>query len=306
MPAVRKALSGARHVYHLAANPQLWARDRHEFDAVNHRGTIHVLDAARDAGPGGSCMRAPRASSPAPMPMARSMRTWRSSNRTPSAYCLSKLRAEKGGDGSRSREGHPILIANPTMPVGPGDRGLSPPTRLILDFCRGNLPARMDCTLNLVDVRDAADGLVRILERGQPGRRYLLAGTNLTLLDLFKRLSSLTGRPIPRFRVPYPLGLAVAAVSEIWADRVTGRLPRATITGVRLARRIMHFDPSKTRAELGLETRPVDESLVAAVAWLREQGMLADASRPGPGPGEGVDEPLESRNSPLDNPGVIS
>src|SRR5262249_14590635 len=160
-------------------------------------------------------------------------------------YCLSKLLAERAAM-ERARDGQPVVVANPTMPVGPGDRGLSPPTRLILDFCRGQLPARMDCTLNLVDVRDVAEGLARVMEKGQARRRYLLAGENLTLLGLFEVLSELTGRPVPRWRVPYAVGLAAAVVSEFWADHVTGRAPRASVTGVRLARRIMHFDPRRS------------------------------------------------------------
>src|SRR5262249_16597056 len=147
-----------------------------------------------------------------------------------------KLRAEQYALEMAGR-GHPIVVANPTMPVGPGDRGLSPPTRLILDFCRGKLPIAMDCTLNLIDVRDAPLGLRRVMERAVPGRRYLLGGENLTLMVLLKRLSRLTGVPAPRLQVPYTVGLTVAVLSEFWSNHVTGRPPRATLTGLRLARR---------------------------------------------------------------------
>ncbi len=132
----------------------------------------------------------------------------------------------------------------------------------------------MDCTLNLIDVRDVAEGLVRTMERGQPGRRYLLGGENLTLVGLLGILSELSGLPVPRWRVPYVLGLAVAHVSEFWADHVTGRTPKATITGVRLTRRTMHFDPSRSLTALGLQPRPVREALADAVAWLRQTGQI--------------------------------
>src|SRR5262249_30209408 len=155
-----------------------------------------------------------------------------------------------------ARAGRPVVVANPTMPVGPGDRGLSPPSRLIRDFCLGRLPARMDCTLNLIDVRDVALGLVRTMACGEPGRRYLLGGENLTLLALLGILSDLTGVPVPRWRVPYPIGLAVAYLSEFWSDRVTGLTPKATVTGVRLTRRTMHFDASRSLAALDLRPRP--------------------------------------------------
>src|SRR6478736_7534072 len=175
-------------------------------------------------------------------------------------YCRSKLLAENEAL-ARARAGAPVVVANPTMPVGPGDRGLSPPTRLIRDFCAGKLPALIDCTLNLIDVRDVAEGLVRTMERGEPGRRYLLGGENLTLVDMLGILSELTGVPVPRWRVPYPVGLAVAVASEFWADRVTGIAPKATVTGVRLTRRTMHFDARRSLDAIGLAPRPVAESL---------------------------------------------
>src|SRR5439155_26471978 len=125
-----------------------------------------------------------------------------------------------------------------------------------------------------IDVRDVALGLSRVMERGRPGRRYLLGNENLTLLGLLQRLSELTGVLVPRWRVPYPVGLAVAAISELWADAVTRRPPKATVTGLRLARRIMHFDSSASLAEIGLQPRSIRESLADAVAWLRGSGSL--------------------------------
>jgi dihydroflavonol-4-reductase len=137
----------------------------------------------------------------------------------------------------------------------------------------------MDCTLNLIDVRDVALGLVRTMERGEPGRRYLLGGENLTLLSLLGILSELTGVAVPRWRVPYGLGLAVAYLSEFWADRVSGRTPKATVTGVRLTRRTMHFDASRSLAALDLHPRPIRQSLADAVAWLRQAGQIAPPAR---------------------------
>src|SRR5215218_6173195 len=172
--AVAEALRGGRWVYHLAANPNLWVRDRSEFDAVNHRGTVHVLDAALAAG----AERVLHTSTESILTCARSTGPIAEDvevglDDAVGPYCRSKLLAEAEAM-ARGRAGRPVVVANPTMPVGPGDRGFSPPTRLIRDFCRGKLPARMDCTLNLIDVRDVADGLVRAMSRGEPGRRYLL------------------------------------------------------------------------------------------------------------------------------------
>jgi dihydroflavonol-4-reductase len=198
-------------------------------------------------------------------------------------YCLSKLRAENAAK-ERAQAGRHVVIANPTMPVGPGDRNVSPPTRLIRDFCRGRLPARMDCSLNLIDVRDVALGLSRVLELGVPGRRYLLGGENLTLIDLLTRIGRLASVAPPAFRVPYAVGLAIAHVSEAWADWVTGSPPKATVTGVRLTRRTMHFDPSRTQAELQLTPRPINDSLADAVNWLRETHQIPQARLSSPAP----------------------
>jgi dihydroflavonol-4-reductase len=276
--AVRRALEGGRLVYHLAANPNLWARDRREFDAVNHRGTVHVLDAAIEAGAG----RIVHASTESILTCARHSGPIAEDVEVTLAdcvgpYCRSKLRAEQEAM-ARARAGHPVVVVNPTMPVGPGDRALSPPSRLIRDFCRGALPARMDCTLNLIDVRDVAEGLALAMQRGRPGRRYLLGGENLTLLGLLQCLSEMTGVPVPRRRVPYAVGLAFAFASEAWADLVSGRMPQATVTGVRLTRRTMHFDPSRSLAELGLTPRPVRDALADAVAWLRLSGQIRPPS----------------------------
>lgn len=291
--AVRCALRGARFVYHLAANPNLWTRDRRDFDAVNHRGTVHVLDAAIAAG----AERVLHCSTesiltrerPNGGPITEQVEIVEADAVGP--YCLSKLRAENAAR-ARAAAGHPVLIANPTMPVGPGDRGLSPPTRLIRDFAAGKLPAFMDCTLNLVDVRDVAEGLPRLMARGRPGRRYLLGGENLTLRSLLATLSELTGVAPPRWRVPYVLGLGIAALSEFWADQVTGAPPKATITGVRLSKRLMHFDTAPARAELGLATRPIRGALGDALKWLVLQGHLDPPPRapvsPTTGSGAGI------------------
>ena len=289
--AVRDAMRGARRVFHLAANPNLWVRDRREFEAVNHHGTIHVLDAA-------IAERAERivhvstesilTCARATGPIAEDVVVTEADAVGP--YCLSKLRAEREAM-TRADAGHPVLIANPTMPVGPGDRGLSPPSRLIRDYLRGKIPAILDCTLNLVDARDTAEGLRRIEERGQPGKRYLLGGTNLTLAGLFERLESLSGVRAPKRRVPYRAALAYAFFSEWWADYVSGRSPQATVTGVRLTRRTMHFDASRSLAELGLRVRPVEESLADAVAWLS----------PGEPPSEEISENFEIRRISLAN-----
>ena len=276
--ALTPALEGARWVYHLAANPNLWVRDRTEFEAVNHIGTVNVLDAAIEAG----AKRILHTSTESILTKAGATELINENIEIAESdavgpYCLSKLRAENAAM-ARAQAGHPIVIANPTLPIGAGDRRLSPPTRLICDFCQGRLPALMDFTLNVIDVRDVAEGLIRVLERGRIGRRYLLGGENLTLIGFLEILSELTGIPVPRRKVPYHIGLAVAYLNEFWADYVTGAPPTATVTGVRLVRRLMHFDSSRSLRELDLSPRPIREAVAEAVNWLRQTGQLPSAA----------------------------
>jgi dihydroflavonol-4-reductase len=268
------AFDGAHSVFHLAANPNLWLRDRGEFDAVNHQGTINVLDSALASGARRvlhtsteSILTSAEARGPIDENVQIELRD------AVGPYCLSKLQAEKYAL-ALAGEGRPVLVANPTMPVGPGDLNLSPPTRLVLDFCRGNLPAIMKCTLNLIDVRDVAHGLILVMRLGRPGRRYILGNQNLTLESVLEILSELSGMPVPARRVPYALALSYAWLSELWADRVTGVPPRATVTGVRLGRRIMHFDTAHTDRELAFEKRPIRASLAELIDWLRLRGLI--------------------------------
>src|SRR5262249_10146170 len=132
-----------------------------------------------------------------------------------------------------------------------------------------------DGEINLIDVRDVATGMIHALQVGEPGRRYLLGHENLSIRAVFALLARITGLPEPDRRVPYGVALAAAYVSELWADLVTHRPPAATVTGVKLTRRVMHFDPRRSLAELGLQPRPVAGSLAEAVAWYRAMGWLS-------------------------------
>lgn len=267
--AVERAVRGCGAVYHLAANPHLWTQRRGWFGQVNYRGTVHVLEAALAAG----VRRVLHTSTESILTRARQTCPIAEDQRVSirdviGPYCRSKFHAERYAL-RLAREGAPVVIVNPTLPVGPGDLGRSPPTQMILDFCRGKRREYLDAELNLIDVRDVAEGMIRALRRGRPGKRYLLGHENLSIREVFGVLARLTGLPPPRWRVPYPLALTAAYVSEWLADVVTHRPPAATVTGVKLTRRRMHFDPRRSLAELDLQPRPVIQSLADAVAWFR-------------------------------------
>ncbi|QJW99031.1 NAD-dependent epimerase/dehydratase family protein [Frigoriglobus tundricola] len=272
--AVRCALRGCGVVYHLAANPQLWTRRRSDFHAVNYLGTVHVLRAALEAG----SSRVLHTSTESILTRARQTTAIAEDQDVPAAdvigpYCRSKFRAERYAF-HLARAGAPVVVVNPTLPVGPGDLGRSPPTQMILDCCLGRRTAFLDAELNMIDVRDVAAGMVAALERGRTGVRYLLGAENWSIRRVFTHVAKLVGAAAPRWRVPYPVALAAAYVSEFVSDAVTGRIPAASVTGVKLTRRRMHFDASRSLSELGIVPRPVAASVAEAVTWFRTVGWL--------------------------------
>jgi dihydroflavonol-4-reductase len=273
-PAVRKATHGCQYVYHLAADPNLWRRDRREFDGINRMGTLHVMRAALDRGverivyTSTESILSSRNSNGGAV---ESLQLNASDMIGP--YCLSKFHAEEAVF-RMVAEGAPIIVVSPTLPVGPGDRLQTPPTRLSLSFCKGELPAYLGCRFNLIDARDVAKGMMLAMKKGRTGIRYLLGAENLHLMEWLSILGEETGQPLPRWEIPYPLALMVAWCSEKWADHVSGKMPIATITGVRLTRRNMFFDPSVSLNELGLQPRSIREAARDAVVWYRSQGWL--------------------------------
>jgi dihydroflavonol-4-reductase len=292
---VRRAVRGCRVVYHLAANPQLWTRRRADFHRVNYLGTVNVLRTALDAG----AVRVLHTSTESILTRSRQTAAIAEDQDVPPGdvigpYCRSKYRAERFAF-HLARGGAPVVVVNPTLPVGPGDWGRSPPTQMMLDFCRGKRSAYLDADLNLIDVRDVAAGMVRAVGRGRPGVRYLLGAENWSIRSVFGHLAKLTGLPEPRWRVPYPVALAAAYVSEWAADVVTGAIPAATVTGVKLTRRRMHFDATRSLAELGLTPRPVADSLAEAVRWFRDVdwvGASPGTAVPGPRFGLGLNRKI--------------
>ncbi|MBM3981197.1 MAG: NAD-dependent epimerase/dehydratase family protein [Planctomycetes bacterium] len=272
--AVRAALRDCGPVYHLAANPQLWTRRRRDFHAVNYLGTVHVLRAALDSG----APRVLHTSTESILTRAKQTAPIAEDQEVPPGdvigpYCRSKFRAERFAF-RLARAGAPVVVVNPTLPVGPGDRGRSPPTQMMLDCARGIRSAYLDADLNLIDVRDVAAGMEAALDRGRTGVRYLLGAENWSIRKVFEYVAARTGAPAPRWRVPYPVALAAAYVSEFVADAITGAIPAATVTGVKLTRRRMHFDASRSLSELALRPRAVSAAIDEALAWFREMGWL--------------------------------
>ncbi len=276
-PTVERAMAGVRRVYHTAAKAGLWAADKGELYRVNQIGTRIVLQAAQKAG----VERIVHTSTESILksrtgpPSAKLLDETVQLNETDMCgdYCRAKFLAEQEALDAAAR-GVPVVVVNPSVPVGPGDFNLTPPSRMLLGFLNGRFPAYMESTLNLVDVRDVANGHIRAADRGRLGQRYLLGNENIRLADLLVIMKELTGLSMSRRRVPYWLAFTASAVQEWRADHLTHRPPTAPLTGVRLARTPLILDNARARTELGLEFRPLRESLADAIRWFQEQGLL--------------------------------
>lgn len=274
---VADSVAGCRRVFHLAALSGLWGPDKAAFLDVNRDGTRNVLDAARRSNVE-TVVHTSTESVLIAMGRGRAPQTvTESTHWTPrqmaGAYCRGKYLAEQEARLAAAR-GQRVIIVNPTVPAGPGDHWITPPTRMMIGFLNCTYPAYLDSTLNLADARDIALGHWLAAERGEPGRRYILGAHDISLGRLIRRLGELAGRALVERRCPYPLALAVSAVNEVLADWITRRPPVAPLAGVRLAGIPVSFDNSRTRAELAWTPRSLEETLRDAVMDYRQRGLI--------------------------------
>ncbi len=272
--SLEQACHGASRVYHVAADYRLWAADPKEIYESNVAGTRHLLDAARHAGVERFVYTSTVATIAVPRPGGLpDERTIASLDEMIGHYKRSKLQAEEEAMKAAER-GLPVVIVNPTTPVGPGDAKPTPTGRILLDFLRGRMPAYVDTGLNLVAVEDVAKGHLLAAERGKVGERYILGNRNMTLKEILDVLARITGRPAPRLRLPHAVAYA-AGLADEWRARVTGREPRIPLEGVRMSRHKMFVDCSRAVRELGFAPEPVEAALERAVGWYREHGYAS-------------------------------
>jgi dihydroflavonol-4-reductase len=275
--SLRAAVAGVRHVYHVAADYRLWAPDLQVLYRANVDGTRHLLAAASEAGAERivytstvGAVGIPKDGTPGdettPVSLADMV----------GAYKASKFLAERVADEWAAR-GAPVVIVNPSAPIGPWDVKPTPTGQMIVDFLNGKMVGSVDTGLNVVHVRDVARGHILAAEKGRVGERYILGHRNLSLLEIFRMLSTLTGVPAPRFRVPYAVAWMAAAAME-GVSRITRRPPAVPLTAVRMARKRMYFTADKAIRELGLPQTPAETALKDAVAWFTARGY-ANAKR---------------------------
>ncbi len=277
--SLSRALEGVRCVYHVAADYRLWARDPREIHESNVTGTQNLLDAARQAG----VEKFVYTSTVATVAVPREGRlpneeTQSSVTEMIGHYKRSKFEAEQCA--SRAAEnGLPVVIVNPTTPVGPGDWKPTPTGKIIVDFLNGRLPGYVETGLNFVPVEDCAQGHLLAAERGRIGERYILGGRNLTLKQMLDILSSTSGRPAPRWKIPYAVAYA-AGCADMAISRLTGREPQIPLEGVRMSRHKMFVDASKAERDLGFTPGPIEAALGRAVAWYEANGYVAAGRAP--------------------------
>jgi dihydroflavonol-4-reductase len=272
--SLEKGIAGCDAVFHVAADYRLWVRDPEEMYRSNVEGTRSILEAARKSG----VRRVVYTSSVATMGFTSNGQP--ADENSPVSlekmigpYKRSKFMAEQVAI-EAARAGQDVVIVNPTTPVGERDIKPTPTGRIVVDFLKKKFPAYVDTGLNLVDATECARGHIAALEQGKTGERYILGGENLTLKQILDNLASLTGLPSPKLRVPYAMALATGVVDEVFTGRIRGKEPRATIDAVRMGRKKMFVSCAKAQRELGWKCVPVNDALLRAVQWFRQNGYV--------------------------------
>jgi len=271
---VNRATAGCQQVYHVAALYKLWVRRKAEMYTCNVTGTENILAAAREQ----NVEKVIYTSSVATLGIPK--------DGTPGTETTPVTLSDMVGHYKRSKflaeqvalryaqEGLPVVIVNPSTPVGAADLKPTPTGKMIVDFLNGKMRGFVDTGLNLIDVDDVAAGHLLAAQKGRIGEKYILGNANLTLQQILTILSELTNIPAPRHRVPYAVALSVAYADAVLARLLPWREPFVPPVGVKLSRKRMFFDATKAVRDLGLPQTPMREALRKAVVWLAEHGYV--------------------------------
>jgi dihydroflavonol-4-reductase len=272
--SLERAMRGVRRVFHVAADYRLSARNPGDLYESNVDGTRLLLEASREAGVERivytstvATMAVPAEDGALPNEETRAVL-----HQMIGHYKRSKFLAELEAIKAASA-GVPVVIVNPTAPVGPGDWKPTPTGRIIVDFLNGKMPAYVDTGLNVVPVEDVAAGHLLAAEKGRIGERYILGARNMTLKQILDALAQITGRPAPRVKMPHAVALA-AGYADQWISRLTGREPQIPVEGVKMSRHRMFVESDKAERELGYKPSSVEAALERAVRWYEEHGYI--------------------------------
>jgi dihydroflavonol-4-reductase len=270
--SLKRGMDGCEVVFHVAADYRLWAINGQELYHSNVEGTRNLLQAARDSG----VRRVVYTSSVATMGFGNN--GGMTDESTPVTlrnmigdYKRSKFIAERLVI-EAAQGGQDVVMVNPTTPIGERDIKPTPTGQIVVDFLKRKFPAYVDTGLNLVDVRDCAEGHVLAMEKAIPGERYILGGENLTLKQILDKLGEITGLPSPSIKLPYAVAYATGFVDTLVTGKIRQREPRVTLDSVRMGRKKMFVTSSKAERDLGWHPGPVDRALRRAVEWFRANG----------------------------------
>jgi dihydroflavonol-4-reductase len=277
-----RSLRGCDWCFHVAASYHLWLRDYAPMYATNVEGTRTVLEAAGTAGCARivytstvGCIGLPQDKGGQIEPTDESAEVV--PHQLTNHYKRSKWQAEQVAREWAAR-GLPVVIVNPSAPVGPRDVKPTPTGQILVDYLNRRLPAFLDTGLNWVHVRDVAVGHMLAAEKGRVGERYILGHCdgNWTMRQTLEVLAELTGIAAPRWQIPYRVAWVAACANESLA-RITGRPPKAPLAGVRMAKYKMFFNPAKAVRELGLPQTPPRQAFQDAIDWFRAHGYAGRA-----------------------------
>ena len=268
--SLARGVAGCEVVFHVAADYRLWSKNPDELYRSNVDGTRNLLEAAERAGVERIVYTSTVGCIGMPRERLGDENTPVSIADMAGHYKKSKWLAEQVAR-EKARAGLPVIIVNPTAPIGDHDWKPTPTGKVIVDFLRNQMPAFVDTGLNLVDVRDVALGHLLAAERGCPGERYILGCENLTLQQILGRLAPIADKPAPKMKVPYAVAYATGVITTAWAN-FSGKPPLAPLEAVKMARKKMFVTHAKAARELGFSPGPVDAALQRAVEWFRANG----------------------------------
>ncbi len=276
--SLREAIRGCDTLYHVAADYRLWAKNPQELYRANVEGTRDLLQAALDAGVRKVVYTSTVGALGIPHDGTPGTETTPvSETEMIGHYKRSKFLAEEEAR-SFAAKGLPVVITNPSTPVGERDIKPTPTGQIIVDFLNRKMPAYIETGLNLIDVRDVAEGTLLAGEKGIPGERYLLGNQNLTLGEILGKLESITKIPAPKVKMPYAVAYVAVGIENL-AARVLHRAPVHPFEGVKMAKHKMFFSAEKAVRELGLPQSPVETALERAVIWFQENGYVSNGKR---------------------------
>ena len=272
--SLRKAMSGMEFLIHSAADYRLWAREPSELYDVNVGGTRSILEAARSEGVSRIVYTSSVATlRPGTRDAPSGENAIQSADDVIGVYKRSKTIAETIVQ-KMADEGLPVVIVNPSTPIGPRDIKPTPTGRMIIEAAGGRMPAFVDTGLNLAHVDDIARGHLLALDQGVIGQRYILGGENVELSKMLAEIARQMGRSPQRLKLPISAVMPLAAIAELNA-KFTGKAPFVSFDALRMARHPMYYCDAKARRELGYQTRPWQNAIGDALTWFDRQGMLS-------------------------------